>query len=426
MRRCRFASSFPAVVTLRFFTCLLLVSLTLIGCEPPPAGPLDQQVYIWQRQWRAAHTQALAESRADFSTLRVLAAQAHPREGWIQARLNPDQLRQDGRPLIAVIRLDGQLPRLDNAAIRQHIREIVQTWQADGLNLRGVEIDHDCASNRLAAYATLLHDVRRELPTNLALSITALPAWLSSPALPDLLKEVDSSVLQVHAVSRPEAGLFNAKLAEQWARAYGPLSAKPFYLALPAYGIGLLLPANGGAPLVESEVALRQGGSRQELHANPEQLAELLRTLDNSPVPHLAGLIWFRLPLLGDRRAWPLATLQAVVHQQPLRSNLQVEVQQTGDLYELRLTNTGNLAAPLPATISSAATGCEAGDGVQGYRLQRPLDTLVFTRQQTGQLSAGGSRALGWVRCRQLAQGHAIPGQSIQGQVVQGEFRVTP
>jgi hypothetical protein len=416
MRGCRPASSAAPLPTPRFLTCLLLVVLALTGCERPPAKPLDQQVYIWQRQWRPAHTQALADSRADFSTLRVLAAQAHPREGWVTARINPDALRQDGRPLIAVIRLDGQLPRLDNAAIRQQVRELVQRWQADGLNLRGVEIDHDCASNRLPAYTSLLHELRSELPANLALSITALPAWLSSPALPALLNEVDSSVLQVHAVSRPEAGLFDATLAEQWARAYGPLSGKPFYLALPAYGVGLLVPGDGGAPLVESEVTLRQGGNRQELQAAPEQVAELLRTLNNGPVPQLAGLIWFRLPLAGDRRAWPLATLQAVVHQQPLRSNVQVEVQQQGDLYEVRLTNTGNLAAPLPAQLSSAATGCEAGDGAQGYRLQRPLDTLIFTRQQTGQLPAGHSRTLGWVRCSHVAQ----------GQVTQGEFRVTP
>ncbi|MGY4531757.1 hypothetical protein ACVW0Y_000867 [Pseudomonas sp. TE3786] len=384
--------------------------LALTGCERPPAIALDQQVYIWQRQWRPAHAQALADSRADFSTLRVLAAQAHPEEGWIQARIDSELLRQDGRPLIAVIRLDGQLPRLDNSAIRQHLQSIVRIWQASGLNLRGVEIDHDCASARLPAYAALLQEIRSELPAELSLSITALPAWLSSPALKTLLAKVDGSVLQVHAVNRPEAGLFDARQAERWARAYARLSGKPFLLALPAYGAALT--ADGA---VESEVPLRQGGGRQELQAEPAQVAELLRTLDNSPVPQLAGLIWFRLPLAGDRRAWPLVTLQAVMHRQALHSDVQVTVQQQADanaeLYELRLTNPGNLPAALPPHLSNASASCQAGDGAQGYRLQRAANSLEFVRQQPGQLAAGHSRALGWLRCSQLDQ---------------GGFRVTP
>lgn len=390
----------PALLPLRRFLICCLSLLALAGCERPPEVALDQQVYIWQRQWRAAHAQALAASHADFSTLRVLAAQAHPGEGWIQARIDSDLLRHDGRPLIAVIRLDGQLPSLDSAAIRQHIQTTVRSWQASGLNLRGVEIDHDCASSRLSAYAELLHTVRAELPAELALSITALPAWLRSPALPAVLQEVDSSVLQVHAVSRPEAGLFDAQQALRWANAYGAVSSKPFHLALPAYGVALT--DNGD---VESEAPLPQGGSRLELQAKPEDAAKLLRDMQAAPVPHLAGLIWFRLPLNGDRRAWPLATLQAVLHQQPLRGDVQVTVQQQGELVELRLVNSGNLSAPLPTRIHNDAVRCETGDGVQGYRLQRAPNTLEFVRQSPGQLAAGQSRALGWLRCSQLDHG---------------------
>ncbi|MEN0108045.1 MAG: DUF3142 domain-containing protein, partial [Pseudomonas sp.] len=250
----------PAPVPLRYFLLSLLPLLLIAGCEAPPAAVLDQQVYIWQRQWRAEHAQALADSRKDFSTLRVLAAQAHPGEGWITARIDNDLLRQDGRPLIAVIRLDGQLPSLDSAAVSQKIQALVHTWQASGLNLRGVEIDHDCAERRLGAYAVFLQTLRTQVPADLPLSITALPAWLGSPALVQVLQNVDSSVLQVHAVSRPENGLFDPQQALRWAQAYAALSTKPFYLALPAYGVAL---AGDGA--VESEAPLPQGGRRREV-----------------------------------------------------------------------------------------------------------------------------------------------------------------
>lgn len=395
----------PVFLPLRQALCLVLVALaTLTGCEQPSTVVLDQQVYIWQRQWRPAHAQALMQSRNDFSTLRVLAAQMHPREGWIHARLDPSVLKQDGRPVIAVVRLDGQLPRLDSAALAGHLQTLIRTWRAQGLAIGGVEIDHDCASSRLHEYAAVLHTLRNQLPKDVALSITALPAWLGSPALPAVLAEVDSSVLQVHAVSHPTQGLFEPAQALRWATAYGAITPKPFLLALPAYGVAL---TDSGE--VESEAPLMQGGGRRELQADPQKVATLLENLQDASVANLTGLIWFRLPLAGDRRAWPLATLQAVVHQQPLRSDLQVEVQQLGALYEVRVVNRGNLSAPLPSDIHGSGKGCEAADGVQGFRVEQSFDSLHFKRPQSGtqssHLLAGQSRAVGWARCQQLDQG---------------------
>jgi hypothetical protein len=402
MPRCvRALEPFPVFILLplRRFLFALLGLLTLAGCEQPPAVALDQQVYIWQRQWRPAHAQALAESRADFSTLRILAAQLHPREGWIQARVDNDLLRLDGRPVVAVIRLDGQLTRLDTTVIGPQIRALVNAWQRSGLNLRGVEIDHDCATSKLPVYAELLRALRQQLPNELALSITALPAWINSPALPEVLQAVDSSVLQVHSVDRPEAGLFNKHKALAWAQAYADLSLKPFYLALPAYGMAL---STDGT--VESEAPLPGGGRRLEMQADPMHVAKLLSELQDTPIPHLSGLIWFRLPLADDRRAWPLVTLQAVMQQQPLRSDLQVTVLQHGNSYDIRLVNRGNLSAALPQRIY-ANEACEFGDGSLTYRLQQTTYAVEFVRQQPGYLPAGQISILGWLHCSQMDQG---------------------
>lgn len=399
----------------RFPLFLLLAVLCLAGCEQATPQTLDNQVYIWQRQWLPAHQQALAASRGDFSLLRVLAAQAHPREGWINARVDLGMLRSDARPLIAVVRLDGQLPALDIPEITRQVRQLVGTWQAAGLRLQGVEIDHDCASSRLPAYQNLLQQLRHELPADLTLSITALPAWLDSPALPALLAEVDSSVLQVHAVSRPETGLFQPRQALQWAKAYGETTSKPFYLALPAYGVALLENPDGGAPWVESEIRLPRAGARRELLAEPEQVASLLDELKHQPPAHLQGLLWFRLPLPGDRRAWPLTTLQAVVHGQPLHSDIQLSLEQQGPLAELRLTNHGNRSAALPRELQIAAQDCEAGDAIGGYRLQQPLgNPVTYTLQPNDTrppLAAGQSLAVGWLRCSEFVHGgsHVSP-----------------
>ena len=196
---------------------VLLVAVLLNGCEQQDAPPLDQQLYVWQRQWTPAHDAALRDSRADFSTLRVLALQAFPQDGWRRARIDPALLKRDGRPLIAVIRLDGQLQSLDQDEVTTQIQQLLSDWQGKGLTLAGVEIDHDAGNARLPAYRAFLTHLRAVLPATLPLSITALPAWLDSPELPSLLSTVDSSVLQVHAVSDPRRGLFDPDQARKWA-----------------------------------------------------------------------------------------------------------------------------------------------------------------------------------------------------------------
>ncbi|WP_437181044.1 DUF3142 domain-containing protein [Pseudomonas peradeniyensis] len=386
----------------RLFAGFALAVLT--GCQPEPVLPLDQQLYIWQRQWRPAHEQALAESRADFSTLRVLALQAQPKAGWSRALVNLPQLKADGRPVIAVVRLDGQLPALDLQLAGTQIAQLLADWQSAGLTPSGLEIDHDSGSARLPGYTEFLLKLREQLPPGLKLSITALPAWLDSPHLPALLQVVDSSVLQVHAVSDPRRGLFDPLQAKAWAERWSRVSDRPFYLALPAYGVALL-PDTGGAPVVESETPLNRPGERRELLADPQQLADLGRQLRDKPPARLAGLIWFRLPLPGDRRAWSLATLKAVARGDALASQWRVELSGQPGLYDISLVNAGNLDLPVPARVELNVESCDAADGLNGYRLQQSPQHLVFNRQSSVRVAAGGRRVLGWARCHGIEQG---------------------
>ncbi|MCU1762813.1 DUF3142 domain-containing protein [Pseudomonas sp. 14P_8.1_Bac3] len=392
------------MVFLARLSFLLTVMALLTGCERQDAPPLDQQLYIWQRQWTPAHEAALKGSRADFSTLRVLALQAFPQAGWSRARIDATLLKQDGRPLIAVIRLDGQLKSLDQGEVNAQIQQMLAAWQGQGLTLAGVEIDHDAGVARLPAYRKFLTDLRAELPASLPLSITALPAWLDSPELPALLSTVDSSVLQVHAVSDPHKGLFDPNQAEKWAKAWSRISSKPFYLALPAYGVALL-PQSDGAPRVESEGPIERGGERRELLADPQQLRTLARELRNDPPAHLAGLIWFRLPLANDRRAWSLATLGAVARGDILDSRLTLTLSAQDSLYDISVSNQGNLDSAWPGRLTLVVRGCDGADALAGYALQQSPDLLTFTRLRDGRIPAGGQRAIGWARCTHIDQG---------------------
>jgi hypothetical protein len=390
-----------------FFTrsiALLLALVLTTGCERHDAPPLDQQLYVWQRQWTPAHDAALWDSRADFSTLRVLALQAFPNAGWSRARIDPVLLRRDGRPVIAVVRLDGQLKALDQQEITAQIRQVISDWQGQGLNLAGVEIDHDAGNARLPSYREFLAHLREALPTSLPLSITALPSWLDSRELPALLSTVDSSVLQVHAVSDPRRGLFDADQARQWAKAWSRVTTKPFYLALPAYGVALL-PSVDGAPVVESEVTLEREGLRRELLADPQSLRTLGTELRADPPEHLAGLIWFRLPLANDRRAWSLTTLRAVARTDVLDSQLTLQLSADNGLYDIGISNQGNLDSAWPERLTLAVSGCDGADALAGYALQQRPDLLTFTRLRDGRIPAGGQRAIGWARCAHIDQG---------------------
>lgn len=389
---------------MRFGFSILIAALLLAACERHDAPALDQQLYIWQRQWTPAHDAALRDSRESFSTLRVLALQAFPNDGWHRARIDAPLLQHDGRPLIAVIRLDGQLKSLDQSQVTAQILRVVADWQAQGLTLSGVEIDHDAGNARLPEYIEFLTHLRSALPASLPLSITALPAWLGSSQLPALLATVDSSVLQVHAVSDPRRGLFDPEQARRWASDWGKISSKPFYLALPAYGVALL-PDADGAPVVESEVPIERDGQRRELLADPQQLSELAKDLREDRPEHLAGLIWFRLPLANDRRAWSLTTLRAVARGDALSSRLGLSFSEHDGLYDIHLANSGNLDAAWPAQLRVKASACEGADALAGYSLQQSADLLTFTRLRDGRLPAGGQRAIGWARCAFIDQG---------------------
>lgn len=383
---------------------LFISVLLLNGCEQPDAPPLDQQLYVWQRQWTPSHEAALSESGSDFSTLRVLALQAFPHAGWSKARIDPVLLKHDGRPLIAVIRLDGQLGSLDHNEITAQILQLINEWQAQGLTLSGVEIDHDAGNARLPDYRKFLTDFRRVLPAFLPLSITALPAWLDSPELPALLATVDSSVLQVHAVSDPHRGLFHVEQTKKWVEKWSRITSKPFYLALPAYGVALLAQTSG-APVVESEVPIEQGGERQELMADPQQLSDLVLDLRKDSPSHLAGLIWFRLPLANDRRAWSLTTLRAVARGEALERRLTLNLSMQDGLNDISVINQGNLDSAWPMRITLAVKDCDGADALAGYVLQQTPDVLTFTRLSDGRLLAGEQRAIGWARCARIDQG---------------------
>ncbi|MCH7423732.1 MULTISPECIES: DUF3142 domain-containing protein [Shewanella] len=407
---------------------------------------LSQEVYVWQRQWRDANQSALVESQSTFNGVRILALQAHPKPNgadiWFEVQVNHTWLQADPRPKVAVIRLDGQLTRLNNREALQKILALIQDWQAKGTRLAGIEIDHDSASSKLAAYNAFLRELKSQLPHSLKLSITSLPAWMSSSEFPALFDNIDELVLQIHSVSDPRLGLFDATQGWQWVEQLSRLAKVPYLIALPSYGSAVYSTAAGYR--VESEVPMQmpladtassQHLARQELMADPLVLQSFVKKLHTFADTKLKGIIWFRLPLEGDKRVWPLSTLIAVAKQQPLAAHIELEIlsqANTGSaqheapgsrLFQLVLVNKGNLAGKLPGQLSLAAQACSGYDAQNGYQAKLTQGILVWQLPQATsteraaapassqfapnlisaiELSPNGRRVIGWARCESL------------------------
>lgn len=372
---------------------MIAAALVLLAFAP------SHEAYVWQRQWAAPVEAALRSSADAVGGWRVLAGE-DTRGAMTYPAINAAALLSTRLPVTAVFRLHGRLQPDDAGHVRDILAGLAR-WQAAGLPLRTVEIDHDCPASQLARYRKLLTALRRALSAGTRLSITALPSWLGNRELSPLLSAADETVLQVHSVMDPaRGGLFAAALARQWIEKWDALGAGPFRVALPNYGSRVTWNAAGLVTAIESE-APRAGADAgevgRELFAAPAEVRGLLDWLAARGLRHFRGVVWFRLPTAGDRRAWSLATWRAVMARAPLPAP-RVAVELRGP--DVVAVNRGTIDAALPAHVEVTGRGCAHADALPGYTLEKLSGGVTFHRQpQARLLRVGEQQVLGWVRC---------------------------
>ena len=397
----------PAVPAARLARRVLAAAMLICmaGCgKPLPALPND--AYVWQRTWTPAVAAAIDESRGLVASWHVLAAELDAHGRWVDVTPDASVLAAAHVPVVAVVRFDGALSDLDDAASIEHIAMLLGAWQRKGIAVAGVEIDYDCATARLAGYQRFLGALRGQFATTspgMRLSITALPTWLDSPSLDSLLAQTDEAVLQVHAVMNPVRGLFDEARAQAWMHAFARRTQHPWRVALPTYGTRVTWGPDGRVTGIESErPTLRSDDLAHELVAKPDEIGAFAARIGRDRPTGLAGIVWFRLPTDDDERAWSLATWRAVLTHAPLRPALWVRTRVAAGsaAADLVLVNAGTADASLPSRIRLDST-CVAADGINGYTLDRDAQSLVLRRTQDGLLRAGRQRTIGWIRCTQ-------------------------
>jgi len=402
----RFAVRFLAV----FCSGIAATSIVSAG-----ASAASEAVYVWQRQWSAAVSKTVLTRGTAFGELDILAAELRFGESSaIQSDIDWQTLHQTARPIGLVVRIEHYSGSA--AASTAATRQVVQSCQSalahanrSGIAPLELQIDCDCASSQLGAYADLLRIIRTEVaPPRLV--ITALPDWLRYPGFRSLADLVDGYVLQVHSVERPD-GLGSVTLCDS-GRAIGWIKQaialnRPFRVALPDYGYRMGFDAGGKLVGLEAEGANRVwpvGVQIRTIMAGPTAVAAVVRYIQSRSDPALTGIAWFRLPIPSDDLVWQWATLEAVRRGESPSASLRLALATAEDgAQDLIVTNNGNgPGVPAALTLPQQSARPIGWDLIPGWRTAADATGLlqvVPIEAAAGEpLQPGESRRIGWIR----------------------------
>jgi hypothetical protein len=402
---------------------VLLTTWILLGCGRKQAGstPFSQRAYVWQRDWNSEVSRAVTRSSGDLSGFVVLACEIEWRSGkphpvspvidWSVARGKSNSFS----PAIRVTPYPGPFSEHDETAsflcdvARKKLAEIRST----GIVPYELQLDFDCAQKKLAGYALWVRAVRRAIAP-LPLVITTLPCWLDEPDFPNLVREASSYVLQVHSVGSPigdeHTMVCDPALARSWVKRASRIDI-PFEISLPTYRT-LTGYDGAGHKLGSYSDAVRPswppGTIIREYATDPDAMAALVASWQTAAPAHCKGLLWYRLPVDGERNnsSWP--ALRSMIHgRAPVRSlSIHINGKPPDDthfsLADISLVNTGETHDPPSSGIFvkwDDSAVLSAAEPLSGWKMIRGEHEITFSPlDSSARLTPGSERAIGWMR----------------------------
>jgi hypothetical protein len=147
----------------------------------------------------------------------------------------------------------SQLENVDEKALADSIAAVFQEdderAEQEHARVAGLQIDIDVPTRLLRRYERILRFLRTRLKPGTQLSITGLPTWMHSFALPSTLAQVDFWIPQFYGAEIPERSdqLIPISSAKDVARFVNDARAlnKPYYAGLAAYSCVLLYNSSG-------------------------------------------------------------------------------------------------------------------------------------------------------------------------------------
>lgn len=362
-----------------FWPCLLPLVLTACRKESRSAPAIE--AYVWQDPDRSEVTEAIQLAKDTVTRFHARAAELrwNGRKFAVERPVGK-QLPSPGCGL--VLRIGSSASGLDwdpdqIAQVAAVVRSLASLSPAE------IQCDYDCPQRRLTRYQTLL-DSPQQAAGTVPVVPTVLPSWLDETAFKALVRDRPGYVLQVHSLGLPKhpadpVTLFDpaaARIAVKRASALGV----PFRVAMATYGCEVWFDPNGRVIEVVSEDAPSREmvpASRSFAFADPIESSKLVRQwLDDTP-DGLRAVIWYRLPIAGDRRNWSWSTLSQVAKGEQAASALRFEGEDHAGTSDLFVVNRGGFPEPLPREIRVTSPVVTA-DGAGAYRLEPQAGGLRF------------------------------------------------
>lgn len=398
------------------------LALAATGCREQSGGPrpvtLEHAAYVWRQGWDAGATASLAGRAwpAGLTELNVLVGECGL--GPAGRRVHPpwSALRATGKALSLSVRI-GTRQALGGPAepdLSEGLALLRQGWEsarAAGVSVAAVQVDFDCPSRLLGAYADRIAAAKRAWP-EVRLTVTTLPTWLKEPGFARLVAAADGWTLQLHGTQRPNlakpAPLFDESQALGWIEQAEALG-RPFRVALPTYAYLACYSATGAYLGVRAENAeLPKGTARtQALPADPAQVIGLLRRLEERRHALVDGVDWFRLPFPGDRQNWTMAGWSQVIARRGMAHACSPELKVDGALVDVAVVNPTDQPLPVPA-VELAWPGARAlgADATADWVAASGPEAVTFRPHPlAGFLAPGERRVVGWAR---LAEPHPV------------------
>jgi hypothetical protein len=389
---------------------------------PKASGPMPQAAYVWQRAWDDPVRDAIFDHQESFAEMVVLAAEVnwHGRSPQVvHVPLDYSVLAQLKTSVGLALRIGafgGAFGASEESTIwlSRFAQSLVEEARTNHLKVPELQIDFDCAESKLDGYRTWVTAIRQQVAP-VPVVITALPAWLRHSTFRRLAASSDGYVLQVHSLARPRTldspfSLCDANVARQ-AVERAALLGKEFRVALPTYGYVLAFDAQGRFAGLSAEGPARAwptNYSMREVRADPAAMSGLVSGWTINRPAAMRGLIWYRLPVEGDRMNWHWPTLAAVMEGKSPHASVKVEKREPQPgLVELALVNEGqgDFTAPAKVTLRWTDARLSASDAFLGFEVAKSSTNLIrfVSTAEFGRVGPGERRPFGWVRLDKAA-----------------------
>lgn len=351
-----------------------------------PQTPLDSAAYVWQRNWGERVAAAVEESSGKIGHFMYLAGEStvhgdsldwqtfHP--DWVSLKKAHAQVTpvfRMGSETVSLLR-DGDLSTIAGG-IAEELKLLRTEAAAHGVEIDGVQVDFDSPTSKIERYRMLIVELDKHIGDT-ELSITTLPTWMDSEDFEGLVQAADYFVLQVHSLVKPDRFEDEITLieAQRLPHYFEQASATvvPFYIALPTYGYRYIFTPEGDFHGIIAEQRANPPGPgyrERRVLTDPEAMAQLVTALNDNPPEQCLGLVWFRLPVQGDRLNWSWATLQAVMDGRAPRVDVRVAIENPKEgLYEVWVENVGENTPHKPVQIAwPQTTTVKFSDTMNGY-----------------------------------------------------------